>query len=54
VAAELLDTVAKHCLVQKISVSSEYIHYTLTKLHKDERQSVKAADSVNYIRLASV
>ena len=54
VVAELLDTVAKHRFVQKIPVLSEYIHSTLTKLHNNELPSVKAADLVNYVVLASV
>ena len=52
--AELLDTVSKHRFAQKISVLSESIHSTLTKLHNDELPSVKAADLVNYVVLASV
>jgi len=54
VVAELLDTVSKHRFAQKISVLSESIHSTLTKLHNDELPSVKAADLVNYVVLASV
>jgi len=46
--------VAKHRFVHKIPVLSEYIHYTLTKLRNDELPSVKDADLVNYVVLASV
>jgi len=48
VVVELLDPVAK-----KTSVLSEQIHCTLTKLRNDELPSVKAADLVNYVVLAS-